>query len=160
MSLSKPLTEVEKIHHLKDSAGKAEFRGRQGMTEVEKIQHLKQKYQDSKRLYTVYSRSGEEGRYTFSLIYGTDNKHKAISYVRQKELEGLFLIAYCARPQEKSSRCVYVSGLKNSLNMRSTPGQDSLTSKVPADKVPAGVSGHVNGLGSHHGAGAGGSVAP
>lgn len=85
-------------------------------TELEKIQHLTQKYRDSRRLYTVYSRAGDEGRYVFTLIYGTDNKHKAVTYVQEKEEQGLFLVAYCARPRERSSRCVYVSGMQNTLN--------------------------------------------
>lgn len=91
-------------------------RAGRAMTELEKIQHLTQKYRLSKRLYTVYSRSGDEGRYVFTLIYGTDNKHKAIAYVQVKEAQGLFLVAYCARPRERSSRCVYVSGMQNALN--------------------------------------------
>jgi hypothetical protein len=112
-------------------------------TELEKIQHLKTKYRDAKRLYTVYAREGEEGRYTFTLIYGTDSKEKAVSYVHQKEAEGLFLIAYCARSQERSSRCVYVSGMQNTLatppplDGLSSPASPSLDGKeAPASPPP------------------------
>ena len=102
------------------------------LTELEKIEHLKQKYQDSKRLYTVYERSGEQGRYTFTLIYGTDRKQKAIRFVHKKELEGLFVIAYCARPGDKSSRCVHVSGMQTSL--QPSPVQTSLQPSLPTHK--------------------------
>ena len=119
------------------------------LTELEKIEHLKQKYHNSKRLYTVYQRSGEQGRYTFTLIYGTDSKQKAVRFVHKKELDGLFVIAYCARPGDKSSRCVHVSGMQTSLQPSlptHKPGSVQKTSVKPqlqpdthkhTDKQPA-----------------------
>lgn len=85
------------------------------MTELEKIQHLGSKYAASKRLYTVYSRTQVDDHYTFTLIYGTDKKKKAQAFVQTKEQEGLFLIVYCANLKAQHSRCVFVSGMQNSL---------------------------------------------
>ena len=107
------------------------------LTELEKIEHLKRKYHNSKRLYTVYQRSGEQGRYTFTLIYGTDSKKKAISFVHKKELEGLFVIAYCARAHEQVSRCVHVSGMRTSLqpSWQASPSVQT-ASTIPNTEAP------------------------
>lgn len=69
------------------------------ISELEKSRKIAETYKGAERIYYIYA-----GRV---LIKGTDHQRTAHVLVKQREALGEVLTVYCAKPQQRSCRCVY-----------------------------------------------------